>query len=56
MKMGLETKRRHSKLSDNMVNCAWMPAEVQTNHGRSSAHAQWFSHQNDRADYRDIMR
>ena len=31
---------------------AWM----QTNHGSSSAHVQWFSHQNGGADIRDIIK
>ena len=39
---------------------AWMPVGVQMNHGSSSAHAQWFSHQNGGADIcdslNDIMR
>ena len=35
---------------------AWMLVGVQTNHGSSSAHAQWFSHQNGGADNRDIMK
>ena len=32
----------------------WMPAGVQMNHGSSSAHVQWFSHQNGGADICDI--
>ena len=35
---------------------AWMPAGVQTNHGSSSAHVQWFSHQNGGADDCDVMK
>ena len=35
---------------------AWMPAGVQTNHGGSSAHAQWFSRQNGGADDYDIIK
>ena len=34
----------------------WMPAGVQTNHGSSSTHAQWFSHQNGGADVCDIIK
>ena len=34
---------------------AWMLAGAQTNHGSSSAHAQWFSHQNGGADISDII-
>ena len=34
---------------------AWMETDVQTNHGGSFAHVQWFSCQNDRADYHDVM-
>ena len=33
---------------------AWTLACMQMNHGSSSVHAQWFSHQNDGADVRDI--
>ena len=35
---------------------AWMLVGVQTNHGGWSAHVQWFSHQNDGADNRDIIK
>ena len=35
---------------------AWMLADVQTNHGRSFVHVQWFSHQNNGADYHDIIK
>ena len=35
---------------------AWMPAGAQTNCGSSSAHVQWFSCQNNGADYRDIIK
>ena len=35
---------------------AWMPVGVQTNHGSSSVHAQWFSHQNGGADICDIIK
>ena len=35
---------------------AQMPAGAQTNHGGSSVHAQWFSHQNGGADNRDVMK
>ena len=34
---------------------AWMPADVQMNHGSSDAHVQWFSHWKIRADNHDIM-
>ena len=34
----------------------WMLAGVQMNHGRSSVHVQWFSHQNDGADDCDIIK
>ena len=33
-----------------------MPAGMQMTIGRSSVHAQWFSHQNDGADYRDVIK
>ena len=32
-----------------------MPAGMQMTIGRSAVHAQWFSCQNDGADYRDII-
>ena len=35
---------------------AWMLAGVQTNHGSSSVHAQWFSHQNGGADICEIIK
>ena len=35
---------------------AWMLAGVQTNHGSSSVHVQWFSHQNGGADICDIIK
>ena len=35
---------------------AWMLAGAQTNHGSSSAHVQWFSHQNGGADICDIIK
>ena len=34
---------------------AWMLAGVQTNHGSSSVHVQWFSHQNGGADNHDVI-
>ena len=34
---------------------AWMPADMQTNYGSSSAHVQWFSCQKIRADDCDII-
>ena len=34
---------------------AWTLVGVQTNHGSSSAHVQWFSHQNGGADDFDII-
>ena len=34
---------------------AWMLADVQTNHGSSTAHEQWFSCQKIRADDHDII-
>ena len=34
----------------------WMLADVQTNHGSSNAHSQWFSHGKIRADDHDIMK
>ena len=33
-----------------------MPAGAQMNHGGSSAHAQWFSHQNGGADDCDVIK
>ena len=33
-----------------------MPADMQTNHGSSNVHAQWFSHWKIRADDHDVMR
>ena len=35
---------------------AWMPAGEQMNHGGSSVHAQWFSHQNGGADVCDVIK
>ena len=35
---------------------AAMLADVQTNHGISFAHAQWFSHQKSRADDHDVIK
>ena len=35
---------------------AWMPAGMQTNHGSSSAHTQWFFHQNGGADVYDVIK
>ena len=35
---------------------AWMLAGAQMNHGGSSAHVQWFSHQNGGADVCDIIK
>ena len=35
---------------------AWIPADVQMNHGSSNVHAQWFSHWEIRADDHDIMK
>ena len=34
---------------------AWMPADMQMNHGSYNAHAQWFSHWKMRADDHDIL-
>ena len=34
---------------------AWMLACMQMNHGMSSAHLQWFSHQNGGADVHDVI-
>ena len=33
---------------------AWMPADMQTNHGGSNVHVQWFSCWKIRADDHDI--
>ena len=33
----------------------WMLGDAQTNYGSSSAHVQWFSHQNIRADDCDVI-
>ena len=34
----------------------WMLVGVQMNHGGSSAHVQWFSHQNGGADVCDVIK
>ena len=34
---------------------AWTLAGAQRNHGNSSVHAQWFSHQNGGADILDVI-
>ena len=56
--MGLEMRRQKTQLNRTFVTngyLAWMLAGVQTNHGGSSVHAQWFSCQNGGADIRDII-
>ena len=56
--MGLENETmrfqnfRIKRLNGYLV---WMLAGMQTNHGGSSVHAQWFSCQNGGADVRDII-
>ena len=35
---------------------AWMPADMQMTVNSLSAHVQWFSCQNNGADYRDIIK
>ena len=35
---------------------AWMPADMQMTVGSSSVHVQWFSHQNNGADYCDVIK
>ena len=54
MKTGLE--KEMTKFQTSAINgyLAWMLAGVQTNHGGSSVHAQWFSHQNNGADYCEV--
>ena len=52
-RFGKETRFQTSVINGYLV---WMPAGVQTNHGGSSAHAQWFSCQNGGADVCDIIK
>ena len=55
-KTGSEMKQRHFILSVKTVNwhgCWW---GMQTTIGSLSVHVQWFSHQNDGADYCDIIK
>ena len=58
MKTGLEKETTtfrsfHVKWLNGYL--AWMLVSVQMNHGSSSAHVQWFSHQNGGAYIRDII-
>ena len=56
--MGLEMRQRKTKLNRNFVTngyLVWMPVGVQMHHDGSSAHVQWFSHQNRGADDCDII-
>ena len=54
MKTGL---KRDDEIPMFVINSylAWMLVGVQMNHGSSSAHAQWFAHQNGGADICDII-
>ena len=57
-KMGLETRRQKTELNQTFITnryLAWMPVGAQMYHGSSSAHVQWFSHQNGGADDCDII-
>ena len=59
MKTGLEKEMmRFQSFCMKRLNgyLAWMPAGMQTNHGSSSVHAQWFSCQNGGADICDIIK
>ena len=44
--MGLEKETRFQSFHMKRLNgyLAWMLAGMQTNHGGSSVHTQWFSH------------
>ena len=52
-RFGKETTRFQTFILN--VYLAWMPVGMQTNHGDSSANAQWFSCQNGGADVCDII-
>ena len=54
MVFGKETMRFRTFVINGYL--AWMLAGVQTNQASSSAHAQWFSHQNGGADDHDIIK
>ena len=57
--MGLEKETtRFQSFHMKQLNgyLAWMPAGMQTNHGSSSVHAQWFSCQNGGADICDVIK
>ena len=53
-RFGKETMRFQMSVINSYLG--WMPAGAQINHASSSVHAQWFSHQNDGADYHDIIK
>ena len=58
MEMGSETRQQKTELNHTFITnsyLAWTLEGVQTNLGSSSAHVQWFSHQNGRADDHDII-
>ena len=56
--MGSEMRQRKTEPNQTFITngyLAWMPAGVQMNHGSSSVHVQWFSHQIGGADICDII-
>ena len=55
-KTGLENEMMRFQTSVINGYLAWMLAGVQMNRGSSSVHVQWFSHQNNGADYHDNIK
>ena len=54
----LEDQRKEMKMFGAFIVfgvLAWIPVDMQMNHGNSNAHAQWFSHWKIRADDHDVM-
>ena len=51
-------RKEMTRFQTSIINgyLAWMPVGVQTNHGSSSVHVQWFSHQNGGADICDVIK
>ena len=56
MKMGSEKEMMRFQTSIINGYLVWMLAGAQMNRGGSSVHAQWFSCQNNGADYCDIIK
>ena len=57
--MGLEMRGQKTEPNQTFVTngyLVWIPADSQMNRGGSSVHVQWFSHQNNGADYCDIIK